>query len=85
MKTFNYIITDELGIHARPAGTLVKEAKAFKSDITVAYGDKTADLKKLFAILGLGIRCGAEITFTITGEDEDECAVVLEKFMKENL
>ena len=29
MKTFNYVITDEVGIHARPAGMLVKEAKKY--------------------------------------------------------
>ena len=35
MKTFEYTIKDELGIHARPAGLLVKEAKKFESECTI--------------------------------------------------
>ena len=56
MKTFTYAITDAAGIHARPAGLLVKEAKKFESKISVAKGARKADLKKLFAVMGLGDR-----------------------------
>lgn len=35
MKEFTYVITDPEGIHARPAGLLVKEANRFKSKITL--------------------------------------------------
>ena len=41
MKTFQYTIQDEMGIHARPAGMLVKEAKAFSSKVTLEAGGKT--------------------------------------------
>ncbi len=40
MKQFQYTITDSVGIHARPAGLLVKAARAFQSSITVEYGDR---------------------------------------------
>lgn len=40
MKSFVYLITDEIGIHARPAGELVKLAKEFKSKITVSANGK---------------------------------------------
>lgn len=42
MKQFTYIITDEAGIHARPAGLLVKEAAKFTSTTTIAKGAKKA-------------------------------------------
>ena len=38
MKSFNYVITDEVGIHARPAGLLVKEAKKYESAVTIVKG-----------------------------------------------
>lgn len=41
MKSFEYTVKDELGIHARPAGLLVKEAKKFQSECTITKGDKT--------------------------------------------
>ena len=43
MKEFKYTITDSEGIHARPAGELVKEAKKFNSSIQLISGDKSGD------------------------------------------
>ena len=80
-----YVINDELGIHARPAGMLVKEASKFPCKITVAKDGKEADAKKLFAIMGLAVKCGNEIILKADGEQENEAMVAMEKFLKENL
>ena len=56
MKTFTYVITEEQGIHARPAGALVKEAKKYRSHITLKNGDKAADATRLLAIMGMNWR-----------------------------
>lgn len=85
MKEFNYIIKDELGIHARPAGLLVKKASAFQSNITIRKDSKTADAKKIFAIMSLGAKQGDAITIEINGEDEEEALTTLEDFIKENM
>ena len=85
MKNFTYTITDELGIHARPAGLLVKEAGKFSSKITISGNGKTADLKRLLAVMSLGIKKGAEIEITAEGPDEVEAAGAIEKFLQENL
>lgn len=85
MKNFTYVVKDETGIHARPAGMLVKRAQGFKSDITIEKDGRSADLKKLFSLMGLAVKCGNEIKVTCSGEDEDEAAAELEKFFKENL
>ncbi len=85
MKEFSYIIKDEMGIHARPAGLLVKKASAFQSNITVMKDSKKADAKKIFAIMSLGAKLGDTITIEVSGEDEDEALTVLEGFIKENL
>lgn len=85
MKQFNYVITDEIGIHARPAGLLVKEAKAFTSKITVEANGKKADASKLMAVMQLGAKKGTEVVVTAEGEDEDTAIERLEEFMKENL
>ena len=85
MKEFSYVITDEIGIHARPAGMLVKEAKAFTSKITLEANGKSADATKLMAIMGLGVKTGAEVVIKAEGEDEDAAIAQMETFMKENL
>lgn len=85
MKTFSYEIKDEIGIHARPAGLLVKEGKNFSSKATLRKGDKSADLTKLMAVMSLGVKCGDVITVEIEGEDEDAAAAALEDFFNKNM
>ena len=85
MKEFTYVITDEIGIHARPAGMLVKEAKAFTSKITLEANGKSADATKLMAVMSLGVKNGAEVVIKAEGEDEDAAIAKMEALMKENL
>ncbi len=85
MKSFNYTIKDAQGIHARPAGVLVKEAGRFKSDITIEKDGKKADAKRIFAVMGLGVKSGETITVNIEGEDEDKAASSLQEFLQNNL
>lgn len=85
MKTFDYTITDPQGIHARPAGMLVKEAAKYQSSITIEKEGKKGDAKKIFAVMGLGVKAGQTITVTVEGSDEDTAAEAVEKFLKETL
>lgn len=85
MKSFNYTINDELGLHARPAGLLVKEAKKFKSKITVTKEGKTVSATQLMMVMGLCVKKGSEITITMDGSDEEAACTAMEKFFKENL
>lgn len=84
MKQFTYVIKDENGIHARPAGLLVKESQKFASEITIESNGKSASLKKLFALMGLGVKRGDEVTVTADGADENTAAAVLEEFLQKN-
>jgi phosphocarrier protein len=85
MKEFKYVITDEVGIHARPAGLLVKEAKALASKITIEANGKSADASKLMAVMQLGVKKGQEIVIKAEGDDEDSAIAKIEEFMKANL
>ena len=85
MKEFKYVITDAEGIHARPAGELVKAVKAFSSDIKIAKGGKAMNCKAIFGIMGLAVKCGNEVTITVEGEDEEAAAAKIEEFMKSNM
>ncbi|RHR29492.1 HPr family phosphocarrier protein [Clostridium sp. AF19-22AC] len=85
MKEFKYVITDPEGIHARPAGLLVKQAAGYKSDIKIGKGEKMADAKRIFGVMGLGVKTGEEIVMTADGEDEDTAITELEEFFKANL
>ncbi len=85
MKEFTYVITDPEGIHARPAGELVKAAKEYASTIKIVKDGKSGDCKKIFGIMGLGVKNGNEVTITVEGEDEEAAFEGIMKFMQENL
>lgn len=85
MKEFSYVIKDEIGIHARPAGMLAKEAKNFSSKITIEANGKSADVTRLMAVMGLGVKQGTEVLIKVEGEDEDVAIAGIEEFMKANL
>lgn len=84
MKEFTYIIQDPAGIHARPAGILVKQANTFKSTIRITKADKVGDLKRIFSVMALGAKQGDTITLHIEGEDEEQAASAIEACLKEN-
>lgn len=85
MKSFDYTITDEIGIHARPAGILAKKAKEYASKITITKGEKTAEAQKLMAVMSLGVKKGETVTVSAEGEDEEKAVADMETFFKENL
>ena len=85
MKQFNYVITDEVGIHARPAGNLAKLCKGFSSKVTIEANGKKAEATKLMAVMGLGAKKDTEVSISVEGDDEETAAAEVEKFLKENL
>ncbi|MBR6770263.1 MAG: HPr family phosphocarrier protein [Lachnospiraceae bacterium] len=85
MKEFEYTIKDELGIHARPAGMLVKEAAKYQSTIMLDTGVKKVDAKKIMALMTSGAVKGTVVKCTAEGPDEAEAITAIEKFFKDNL
>ncbi|MBE6613456.1 MAG: HPr family phosphocarrier protein [Ruminococcaceae bacterium] len=85
MKSFEFVIRDAVGIHARPAGMLVNLAKTCGSAVTIEKDGKSANAARLFAVMGLGIVCGDKIRVTAEGGDETAAIDALRKFFEENL
>ena len=82
MNEFKYTIKDENGIHARPAGLVVREAQKYDFDISVECCGKIGNLKKLLALMSMGIKKGDTVrVFTDDGNDIS----ALEKFFEKNL
>lgn len=85
MKTFEYKITDPVGLHARPAGLLVQKAKQYDSRITVSANGKECEATRLMALMAMCVKCGTPVRVTVEGADEQTCAAELEMFFKQNL
>lgn len=64
-------ITNPTGLHLRPAGLLCKEAIKYDCNIIFKFRNSTANAKSVLSVLGACIKCGDEIEFECTGEDEE--------------
>ena len=81
MKKILYTIKDPAGIHARPAGMLVKEAKQYESRIQLQKDGKKVSAANLIGIMGMGLRCGDQVEIFIEGSDEDTAEEGIQAFM----
>ena len=84
MNSFEYTIRDENGLHARPAGLLVKQAQTLSSEMTIECRGKTANLKKLLAVMGLGVRCGDTVKVSAEGEHASDELNQIRDFLEKN-
>ena len=84
-EEFQYTVKDACGIHARPAGLLVKTVKGFASTATLEKDGKSCDMRKLMALMGMGVKQGETITIKVEGDDEEAAAAAIQKFLTENV
>ncbi len=78
-----FVISNEQGLHARPATTLVSKANQFNADIRLLHEGETVDLKSIMGVLSLGINRGALVEIIIEGEDEVEAMDAITKHIRE--
>lgn len=84
MKQIKHIVNDPQGIHARPAGVLVKKIGEFRSEIAIRSKGRQVDAKRILAVMSLGAKSGEELEFIIEGDDENNAYEALVEFLKEN-
>lgn len=85
LQQFTFTVKDALGIHARPAGLLVKCAQGFHSAINITLNGKTADAKRLFSVMSLNAKQNDTVAFQIEGTDEAADCAGLKAFCEKNL
>ncbi|WP_020008794.1 phosphocarrier protein HPr [Salinicoccus albus] len=86
MEQKSYLITDETGIHARPATILVQTASKYDSDIQLEFNAKKVNLKSIMGVMSLGVGKDSEVTVHVEGKDEAEAIeAITETLSKEGL
>lgn len=83
MYAFEYTITDPVGLHARPAGELAKEAKKYASRVIICKGEKRAEATRLMSVMGMGVKTGDTVRVEVDGEDAEQAGPVIEAFFRE--
>jgi phosphocarrier protein HPr len=77
VPTQDVTVTDEVGLHARPAGVFVKTAGGFEADVTVTKEGASANGKSLLSLLKLDVQQGDTVTISTDGSDADEALAAL--------
>lgn len=77
MASARIVITDPVGLHARPASMFVQRAKKYAGSVVVKHGEKQADAKSILQVMGLGAKNGAVVTVEV--EDGPEAQALLEE------
>lgn len=85
MKEKTFTITDDTGVHARPATLLVNKAGQYQSEVELQYNGKTVNLKSIMGVMSLGVPKGAEIKVTADGNDEEQALEGIEEVIKQHL
>ena len=85
MKDLVYVLTDPVGLHARPAGDFVKAVQKLSCNVTLEKGGKKVDAKRLLAVMGLGAKGGDIITMSFEGEGEEEACKMMQEYLENNL
>ena len=70
MVSKEVVVNNSTGLHARPATLLVKKASSFKSDVSIEFNGKKANVKSLIGVLSLGVTKDSKITVMASGDDE---------------
>ncbi len=77
MSEARVTIRTGVGLHARPASRLVREAAKHKCKITIEYRDNKAEARSIIQVLLLGVKDGEEIIIHAEGEGEETAVTSL--------
>jgi phosphocarrier protein len=85
MAEFTYVLKNKLGLHARPAGQFVREAKKYKSSVSLELNGNSVDAKRgVINVMRLSAKCGDEMKISASGEDSPQAVAELKTFFEAN-
>lgn len=70
------------GLHARPAGLLVKTANQFKAKVEIAFNGKNVNAKSVFSLMSLGLVANSQFTLRAEGEDAETALASLRQLVE---
>ena len=84
MVSKEVVISNQVGLHARPATFFIQKANEYKCSIWVEKDERRVNAKSLLGVLSLGIVGGTTITLIADGSDEKEAVAALAELINSN-
>ncbi len=85
MKEFNYIISDPVGFHAKPARKLVELMNTIDSKVYLCTDTRKVEATKLIRMISLGLVTGSSVKIVIEGGNEEKSFAILKDFFSNNV
>ncbi len=70
-------LTNEIGLHARPASIFIRAAVQFPCDITVEKNGRSYNAKSIMSVLSMSASGGEELIIRAEGDKEEEAVITL--------
>jgi phosphocarrier protein len=77
-----FVVKNELGLHARPAGRFVSLAGRFRAEVSVARGDEWVSGRSVLSLLSLAAGPGIRLRVRAVGEDAEAAVEALGKLLE---
>ena len=78
------LVSNQVGLHARPATFFIQKANEFKSSSWVEKDERKVNAKSLLGVLSLGITRGVNINIIADGSDEEQAVMALVELISSN-
>ena len=78
-EKLSFVVSDPVGLHARPATILVNQASKFTSNIKLVYNGKEVNLKSIMGVMSLGVPTKATVEIVAEGDDEKDVIASIAK------
>ena len=85
MKSCQVVITNTIGLHAKPASFFTQKALSYRCSIWVEKGERKVNAKSLLGVLSMGIAKGMTITLIADGQDEELALQGLQELINSGL
>ncbi|MFW5845429.1 MAG: HPr family phosphocarrier protein [Planctomycetota bacterium] len=76
------VLTNKMGLHARPSTQIATTAGRFAADVTIAKGGLTVDAKSVLELLMLAAECGSELTVQADGDDAEAAVAAVAELIE---
>jgi phosphocarrier protein HPr len=76
------VLTNKMGLHARPSTQIATTASRFSSDIHIGKDDMVVDAKSVLELLMLAAECDTELTISAEGDDAKVAVATLVELVK---
>ncbi|MCA6069541.1 MAG: HPr family phosphocarrier protein [Endomicrobium sp.] len=84
MKEKIIVVSNKMGLHARPSAMIVQIASKYKSTVKIYKDDFEVDAKSIMGVMTLAATHGSELKFIADGPDENEVINAVESLFSSN-